>query len=109
VTVGNGRSHGGGFSVHEDARIDDGQLDLYSLEVREGWHLFLLIPALWRGSLEPVSTVRTLRGTSMTIRPVKRPKSITADGEIVGDTPARFGLRPDALSVYVPVSGEPGA
>lgn len=102
VTVGNGRSYGGGLSVHEEARIDDGQLDLYSLEVREGWHLLGLIPALWRGTLDPISTVRTLRGPAMDVRTLKRPRPITADGELVGNTPATFRIRPRALQVFVP-------
>jgi diacylglycerol kinase (ATP) len=29
VSVGNGRYHGGGLTVAEDAAIDDGKLDLY--------------------------------------------------------------------------------
>jgi YegS/Rv2252/BmrU family lipid kinase len=102
VTVGNGRSYGGGLSVHESARIDDGQLDLYSLETVKGWHLLGLIPALWRGSLDPVPTVRTLRSPHFSVRPVKRPRPITADGELAGTTPATFHVRPQALAVYVP-------
>ena len=102
VAVGNGRNYGGGLTIHQEARIDDGLLDLYSVEVQRGWHILLLIPALWRGALDPVHTVRTLRGTRFEIRPLRRPRSITADGELVGQTPAIFELNRHALSVYVP-------
>ena len=34
IAVGNGRFYGGGTVVAEDAVIDDGHLDLYSLEIR---------------------------------------------------------------------------
>ncbi len=102
VAVGNGRNYGGGLTIHQAARIDDGLLDLYSVEVQRGWHILLLIPALWRGALDPVHTVRTMRGTHFEIRPLTRPRSITADGELVGQTPAIFELQPEALSVYVP-------
>ncbi|MDZ4688351.1 MAG: lipid kinase [Planctomycetaceae bacterium] len=104
VAVGNGRSYGGGLTIHEDARIDDGLLDLYSLEVEQGWHILMMIPALWRGSLDPVPTVRTLRGRKIEVRPLGRPRSITADGELVGQTPAVFQLEPAALSVFVPAA-----
>jgi YegS/Rv2252/BmrU family lipid kinase len=100
IAVGNGRSYGGGLTIHEAARIDDGLLDLYSLEVNQGWHILGLIPALWRGSLEPIPTVRTLRGRSIAIRPLGRPRSITADGEIAGQTPATIELLPQALTLF---------
>lgn len=102
VTVGNGRSYGGGLTVHEDARIDDSLLDLYSLEVEQGWHILMLLPALWRGSLDPVPTVRTLHGQTFELRTPRRPRAITADGELCGETPAKFLIEPRALSVYVP-------
>ena len=106
VAVGNGRSYGGGLTIHEEARIDDGLLDLYSMEFKHGWHILPLIPALWRGTLDPVNTVRTLRSTKFEVRPIRRPRSITADGELVGQTPAVFQLLPQALSVYVPARSE---
>jgi diacylglycerol kinase (ATP) len=102
ITVGNGRSYGGGLTIHEDARIDDGRFDLYSLEVTQGWHLFGLIPALWRGTLDPISTVRTMQGRQIEIRTRKRRRAITADGELVGKTPAVFRMKPAALQVCVP-------
>jgi len=101
VTVGNGRSYGGGLTIHEGARIDDGLLNLLSLEVEHSWQLLPLFPALWRGRLDPVHTVRTMQGTRIEIRPVRRPRSITADGELLGKTPAIFEIQPQALSVFV--------
>jgi diacylglycerol kinase (ATP) len=103
VTVGNGRSYGGGLTIHEDARIDDGLLNLYSVEVERGWHILTLIPALWRGSLGPLRNVRTLSGRRIEIR-MRRRRSLTADGELVGHTPAVFQILPGALSVYVPTT-----
>lgn len=102
VAVGNGRNYGGGMTIHEHARIDDGLLNLYSLEIKRSWHILPLIPALWRGTLDPLLTVRTMHGTAFDVRPVSHPRSIIADGELVGTTPAIFKLLPKALSVYVP-------
>lgn len=105
VAVGNGRSYGGGLTIHEDARIDDGLLNLYSVEVKRGWHMLALIPALWRGSLDPLRNVRTLSGRHIEIR-TRRRRSLTADGELVGHTPAVFQILPGALSVYVPATSD---
>ncbi len=101
VTVGNGRSYGGGLTIHEGARINDGLLHLYSLEMESGWHILPLLPAMWRGTLDPIHTIRTMQGTSFEVRPISRQRSITADGELVGRTPAVFKVQPQALSVYV--------
>jgi len=104
VAVGNGRNYGGGLTIHTDAKIDDGRLDLYSLEIARSWHILPLIPALWRGALEPVPTVFTMHDTEFEIRPVHRSRTITADGELLGHTPAIFRLEPKALSVFVPAN-----
>ena len=50
VSVGNGRHYGGGMTVSEDARPDDGVLDVYSLEVTHWWRLVALLPWLRRGT-----------------------------------------------------------
>lgn len=102
VAVGNGRHYGGGLTIHKDARIDDGRLDLYSLEIERSWHVLPLIPALWSGTLDPVHTVFTMHDTAFEIRPLHRTRRITADGEMLGHTPAIFRLEPKALSVLVP-------
>ena len=106
ISVGNGRYYGGGLTIHEKATIDDGLLDLYSLEIRRRWQVLPLIPALWRGTLDPVLPVRTMHGTTIVIRPIHRSRRIVADGELIGRTPAVFSLLPRALSVFVP---EPSA
>lgn len=110
VAVGNGRSYGGGWTIHEKARIDDGLLDLCSLEVRHSWDVLPLLPALRRGTLDPVASVRTLHGRSIEVRTLHRIRSITADGELVGHTPAVFSVLPAALSIFVPpASGIPAS
>jgi YegS/Rv2252/BmrU family lipid kinase len=106
IAVGNGRHYGGGMTIHEDARIDDGLLDLHSLEVKSWWQLLPLVPALRHGTTERSTRVRTLRGTEFTIRPIHHQRTISADGEIVGHTPATFRVVPQCLSVFAPASSE---
>ncbi len=101
VAVGNGRHYGGGLTIYEQARIDDGLLDLSSVEIERGWHILWLIPALWRGTMDPLHTLRTMHGKKIEVRPLNHNRRISADGEIVGQTPAIFQLIPKALSVFV--------
>jgi diacylglycerol kinase family enzyme len=101
VAVGNGRHYGGGMTVAEHARIDDGELHVYSLEVASFWRLLRLLPALRTGRHDAWEEIRTLAGADIEIR-TRRPRSVNADGEIVTRTPARFQVRRGAIGVFVP-------
>jgi len=101
VAVGNGRHYGGGNVVATEAAIDDGQLDLYSLEFANVWKLLLMLRAFRRGALGAWPEVRTHRGTAFTVA-TARPRSVNADGELITKTPARFEVHPAALRVLVP-------
>ena len=101
ITVGNGRFYGGGMVVHEAAAIDDHLLDVYSLEPESRWRLLLMARAFSAGEHDSLPEVRTAR--SPVVEVVTRlPQSISADGEIVTVTPARFSVLPDAVTVYAP-------
>lgn len=99
VAVGNGRFYGGGNVVAEDAAIDDGHLDLYSLEIRTVFRLALMLHSFRAGSHGAWSEVRTLRGTEFEIR-TRHPRPVNADGELVAETPAVFKIHPGAVTVY---------
>lgn len=101
VAVGNGRFYGGGMAVEAEAAIDDGRLDLYSLELRSLWRLAFMLPSFRAGSHGAYNEVRTAAGAWFEIR-TRRPRAVNADGEIVANTPARFTVHPGALTVYVP-------
>jgi YegS/Rv2252/BmrU family lipid kinase len=104
IAVGNGRHYGGGMTVEEDARIDDGQLDLYSIEFAQLWRLLLIYPAFRAGRHGLWQEVRTASCTEVEIR-TRRPRSVNTDGELVTRTPARFTVRRGALAVFVPQPG----
>ena len=103
ITVGNGRYYGGGNVVASDARIDDGHLDLYSLEFSQVWRMALMIRAFKTGDHGAIREVRTARGDSFEVI-TRRPRPVNADGELVTQTPARFTQRLQAVSVFVPRS-----
>jgi len=101
VAVGNGRHYGGGNVVEASAAIDDGHLDLYSLEMRTVWTLALMLHSFRAGTHGAWSEVRTARGTQFEVR-TRRPQPVNTDGEIVTATPATFRVHPEAIAVYAP-------
>ncbi|OKH40888.1 lipid kinase [[Phormidium ambiguum] IAM M-71] len=101
IAIGNGRYYGGGMVVDDDATIEDSKLDLYSLEIRNWWQIFPLIPAIMRGKQGNWPGVRTLEGQEIEIY-TRKPYPINTDGEIITHTPAKFQLVPQALPVIVP-------
>ena len=101
LAVGNGRHYGGGMTVSHDAEIDDGRLDVYSLEVGSVWKLLLLLPALRSGRTQDWTEIRSLVGAEIRVT-ARRRRSVNADGEIVTRTPAIFRVLHSAVSVYAP-------
>jgi YegS/Rv2252/BmrU family lipid kinase len=111
IAVGNGRFYGGGTVVAEDATIDDGHLDLYSLEISTVFKLALMLQSFRSGAHGAWSEVKTLRGTEFEIR-TRRPRPVNADGELIAETPAVFKVHPGAITVFAPpraASPEPPA
>lgn len=106
ISVGNGRYYGGGMSVHEACEIGDGKLYLYSLGVRSLWRLVLMAFDFRAGAHGAWADVRTQTGERFLVR-TRRARSINADGEIIGVTPAVFTLRRHALRAYTPPAVPP--
>ena len=100
VSVGNGRFHGGGLTVAEDAAIDDGKLDLYLIYPGRFWQLFASFMHLKFGLAKP-EVLRQRSAATATLR-TDRPQSVDADGELATETPATFRLCSAALTVMVP-------
>lgn len=103
IAVGNGRHYGGGNVVEETAEIDDGRLDLYSLEMKNLWKLALMLRAFRSGAHGAWREVRTARCVEFDIE-TKKPMPVNADGEIVTATPAHFKVHPKAISIFAPAA-----
>lgn len=102
IAIGNGRLYGGGNVVEETAAIDDGALDLYSLEMRNLWKSALMARAFRSGTHGAWKEVRTARCVEFDIE-TRRPMPINTDGEIVTATPAHFSVLPGAVTVFTPL------
>jgi YegS/Rv2252/BmrU family lipid kinase len=101
IAIGNGRYYGGGMAVEESATIDDGHLDLYSLELDRVWKLLLMAKHFREGRHGLWEEVRATKGIRFEIR-TRRPRPINTDGELVTFTPASFNLLPKAITVFTP-------
>lgn len=102
IAVGNGRHYGGGMTIVDDADIDDGRLDLYSLSPQKWWRLVLLLPVLRRGTVRQADNIHVLHGQAISIH-TARSMPVNVDGEIVTRTPADFTVEPAALEVFAPM------
>jgi YegS/Rv2252/BmrU family lipid kinase len=101
IAVGNGVHYGGGTVIHKDATIEDGHLDLYSLELKSVWKFAFMLGAFRRGEHGAWNEVRTVKCTEFDIR-TRKPQPINTDGDIVTHTPAHFIIRPSAITVFAP-------
>ena len=100
VSVGNGRFHGGGFTVSDHAALDDGKFDLYLVRPGAAWQLLAAATHLKFGFAKP-DLLKRGSATRVTLR-TATPRQINVDGELDATTPATFELIPAALTVIVP-------
>jgi diacylglycerol kinase (ATP) len=99
LTVANSQHFGGVVNV-EEAAIDDGWLDLYSVEIESLAHLISVTAAIVAGKRRSARGLRTYRAKAFDVY-TRRPHRIAADGEPAGTTPARFAIAEKALRVFV--------
>jgi YegS/Rv2252/BmrU family lipid kinase len=102
VSVGNGRFHGGGLTVSDQAALDDGKFDLYLVRPGAAWQLLAAATHLRFGFAKP-DLLKRGSATRVTLR-TATPRPINVDGELDAATPATFELRPAALTGIVPRS-----
>jgi diacylglycerol kinase (ATP) len=100
LTVANSARFGG-IIERPDAAIDDGWLDLYSLEVERWTQAIAILRKILRRDATPGEGLRTRRSRRFDVR-TQRAHHVTADGEPAGMTPARFDMLPQALDVLIP-------
>lgn len=100
ITVAN-NARFGGVIERADAAIDDGWLDLYSVEPRNWLEAFSVVRKILVRDPSSGQGLRTRRSTRFAVR-THHPHHISADGEPAGVTPATFEVLPKALRVLVP-------
>jgi diacylglycerol kinase family enzyme len=102
VCAANASAYGGGMYVAPQAKLDDGLLDvLYLEDVPKLRFLTRLLPKVFKGTHVQEPSVHVLRGREVQID-ADRPFVVYADGDPIGQLPARIRALPAALQVLVP-------
>lgn len=104
--IGNGRLYGGSIAVFWNAAIDDGRLDLLTLQPASAWRLPYYAVQMFSKTRNPSGGMRCHQSSDLRFEGVPD-EPLELDGELVGTLPATFRLQPKRLRVLVP-SATPG-
>ena len=100
IVVSNGCYFGGGMRVTPQAELDDGLLDVMTVDDMGKFELLKVFPTIYKGTHITHPKVRMEKATHIAIESAER-VLVHADGELLGETPASFWLMPAALSIVV--------
>lgn len=101
ISIGNGIHYGGGMTISRDAKLDDGLLRVISFRPQTFLSLLTYGPSMRTGDVEDDENLQTFAGRSVVVR-TRRAMEVTADGELVTETPAECRSLRRALTVFVP-------
>jgi diacylglycerol kinase (ATP) len=101
VGASNTELAGGGMRIAPGARVDDGLLNVNLIGAVGRWRALLQLRRLCRGQHTKHPSVRYFPADSLQIDATPA-LDVAADGDIIGETPARIVVRPKALRVLVP-------
>jgi len=100
IVMSNGKYGGGSMLVAPHADPADGLLDVLIIDDLTKPDLLWSLPRIYRGTHLTHPKVTMKRAREIEIRP-KQQMSLQADGELLGETPARFHVLPAALNVAI--------
>lgn len=103
VSIGNGRSYGGGMLVAPNADLADGLLDVIMTARASKARFLLTAPKVFSGRHLAEPMVSEARGREVRVE-ADRPLLVYADGEPVGGLPVTLTVRPGALRVLAPAT-----
>jgi diacylglycerol kinase (ATP) len=102
ISVGNCRYTGGGWPATPRANPEDGLLDVVVIETLGAGELFDLAPAvLAKSNYLDKEGVLCVRAKEIRVETQPPGLEFTADGEVIGNEPARFSVLPQTLKVIV--------
>jgi YegS/Rv2252/BmrU family lipid kinase len=99
VVVANCRYYGGGMHISPKSDSGDGLLDVLVMTGPKS-DSFTTLPAIYRGTHLPHRHIAELRAGQVHVE-ADTPFPVEADGEIMGVTPASFGLIPAVITLKV--------
>jgi YegS/Rv2252/BmrU family lipid kinase len=101
ITIANGIHYGGGMTVADDAKLDDGRLDVLLVPRQSHWSLLGNALRFKTGLTRAADTLSHWRCTELSIE-TNEAMDVTADGEFLTETPLECRVIPACLSVYAP-------
>ncbi|MFC2002562.1 diacylglycerol/lipid kinase family protein [Chloroflexota bacterium] len=101
ILVGNGKYGGGGMLATPHADLMDGLLDVLIIDDLSKPDLFWSLPRVYRGTHLTHPKVAVKRAREIEVQPIEEWMSLQADGELLGEAPARFQVLPAMLSVLI--------
>lgn len=103
VVVANSSAYGGGMYVAPDAKLDDGEFDVVTIEKVGKLRFVSNLPKVFKGTHVHNDEVRVVRASRLSLS-AGRPFAVYADGEHLTDLPADLRVIPHALRVLVPAT-----
>jgi len=101
VTIANSQQFGNGALIAPGARVDDGLLDLVTIEERSRWATLCSVPRLFNGTVHRLRGCRIQQVRDVTIE-AELPMTFHVDGETVeGGTTLHARVHPGALLIAV--------
>jgi diacylglycerol kinase (ATP) len=100
IMMNNGRYGGGGMLPAPNADPGDGFFDVVIIDDITKPDLIVSIPRIYRGTHLTHPKVTLMRAREVEIRPTLT-SAVQADGELLGEAPARFSVLPAALNIVV--------
>ena len=104
AATANSYCYGGAMKIAPDAKVDDGLFHVCVVDKVGKFTVLRILPKVLSGTHVHHPAVRILTTRSVDIETPEGPLWICADGESLGQTPARFEVRPGALKVLAPAS-----
>jgi len=101
ITIANGIHYGGGMTIADDAKLDDGRLDVLLVPRQSRWSLLGNALRFRTGLTRAADTLTHWRCKSLSIETSKK-MEVTADGEFLTETPLECHVVPACLKVYAP-------
>lgn len=99
LVVANGQFFGGGMKIAPKAAPTDGLFDVQIEHARKR-EAIAIMPKIYKGTHLPHADITEVKRAQVAISS-DRPLLIEADGEVLGETPARFKILRDALRLKV--------
>ncbi|HEY1509108.1 MAG TPA: diacylglycerol kinase family protein [Solirubrobacteraceae bacterium] len=101
VAVANSGAYGGGMLLAPSASLEDGALDVVTVEHVPKLRFLRLLPSVFKGEHVHQRAVQVTRASEVTIA-ADRPFTMYADGDPIAELPATVRVLPRAVKVIVP-------